>query len=145
MTSYNFIGVSGSTLVDWSDPSGWAQGSVPNSTSADVVFSNIPFTPFSQCIIASSENFAVDSVSVGASLLSITGSLSVTNAFTVTSGGVLAIGGSLTAGSLSLSGSASGFAIGGTGTITITGQSGRDDDNGWELQQYRGDAAGGCR
>jgi len=41
MTTYAFIGKASSHSVNWNDPSVWAGGVFPNSSTADVVFPKI--------------------------------------------------------------------------------------------------------
>jgi hypothetical protein len=93
--------VSGTQYANWSDPSVWSGGVVPNGPSVDVVTS--PSPPGYQTALISiqaSESFAVNSMSFAGQVLDLFGSLSVANAFSLgPPGGVDMDGGSLSVGS----------------------------------------------
>jgi hypothetical protein len=124
MTTYNFIGKASSQSVNWNDPSVWAGGVFPNSSTADVVFPKITtsggniYTSF--VTISNAQSYSANTVSITDNYLLLGGTLSVTNAVNVVTGGAIDVtGGTLSAGSLSLA--ADSFGLQGSGQVDVAG------------------------
>jgi hypothetical protein len=102
MTTYNFIGKASSQSVNWNDPSVWAGGVFPNSSTADVVFPKITtsdgniYTSF--VTISNAQSYSANTVSITDNYLLLGGILSVTSAVNVMTGGEIDVtGGTLSA------------------------------------------------
>ena len=123
MTTYTFQPTTTEQFVDWSDPSVWVGGVVPDGASADVVFPVVTLsggdgTDYSFVSIASDESYSVDSVSLAQNFLTIDGDLTVATDFDVQAGGEIDMGGgTLDADTLENAGSD----IQGPGQINTTG------------------------
>ena len=124
MTTYAFIGKASSQSVNWNDPSVWAGGVFPNSSTADVVFPKITtsggniYTSF--VTISNAQSYSANTVGITDNYLLLCGTLSVTNAVNVMTGGEINInGGDLSAGSLSLA--ADSFGLQGFGQVHVVG------------------------
>ena len=124
MTTYTFIGKANSQSVNWNDPSVWAGGVFPNSSTADVVFPKITtsggniYTSF--VTISNAQSYSANTVSITDNDLELGGTLSVTNTVNVMTGGEINIsGGDLSAGSLSLAADSNGLQ--GFGQVDVAG------------------------
>jgi len=124
MTTYNFIGKASSQSVNWNDPSVWAGGVFPNSSTADVVFPKITtsdgniYTSF--VTISNAQSYSANTVSITDNYLLLGGILSVTSAVNVMTGGEIDVtGGTLSAGSLSLA--AASYDLQGFGQVDVAG------------------------
>jgi hypothetical protein len=115
-----------SLVVDWGDGSFWAQGAVPNGPDAEVAFAP-PSLGNTAVNILAGQSFAVKSVSVSASWLSVVGALSVSDFLTVSSGirvdGILRESGSLSMGGGTVTAGqlVNGGGIAGRGQILVVG------------------------
>jgi hypothetical protein len=139
MTTYTFIGKASSTFVYWDDPSVWAGGVFPNSSTADVVFPKITTSGgdiyTSTVYIAVAQSYSANTVSITDNYLELDGTLSATNAVNITTGAYINLDplGVLSAGSLSLEADSELF---GSGQVNVAGtisNAGRISDAGLTL------------
>lgn len=120
MTDYTFRPTASAEFVNWSNPSIWEGGVVPNSPDADVDFPTVTETNSGQPYISfvsiqAGESFAVHSVALRDYLL-IYGSLSVSGNLTQYANGEIDMsGGTLTAGTINNDG----YDIQGDGRIIV--------------------------
>jgi hypothetical protein len=140
MTTYTFQPTTTNQLVDWSDPTVWIGGVVPDGPSVEVVFPVVTFsgggTDTSTVSIASHESYSVDSVSLASNSLTIAGDLTVAADFANQAGGGIDVQGSLTVaadfanqGGIQMGGGTldaatlenDGDGLGGDGQVTTTG------------------------
>lgn len=124
MSEYDLsIALADGTFIDWSSPSLWAGGQVPNDPSALVVFQPITGkTYFAE--IASGETFAANTLDMPAHHLLLSGTLNLQNALNVTgqSAEVDLYDGTLSAASIHLAGAPYWRGIVGVGHVTVGGQ-----------------------
>jgi FG-GAP-like repeat len=103
MTTYTFNPNSTMQFVNWSDPSVWVGGVVPNDPSGDVVISTGgPYGLF----LTETETYTINSLAISHNDLLLDGNLTVTHDFNISAGEIdlgfdgSAAGGSLSVGSL---------------------------------------------
>ncbi len=122
MSPYIFQPTTTDQFFDWSDPTIWIGGAIPDVPSAEVVIqAGAPsggITETSFISIASDESYSVDSVQLASDFLTIDGDLTVAADFAIQAGGAIDMeGGTLDVGTLENDGSD----IQGYGQLTATG------------------------
>ncbi len=106
MTNYVFDASPNNNEVDWSNPSSWYGGVVPDSADAQVIIPTVTFTNgggvyTSFITIESGESYAVQSVTISNNYLSLIGNLSISGALDLQTGSEIDLaGGTLSFGSL---------------------------------------------
>jgi hypothetical protein len=123
--TYIFTPLSYTTSVDWSNPSIWAGGIVPNASNAAVEILASTLAPngpayYSTITVSNGESYSVDSLSLASNELAIQGSLSVAGMLTIQQDAVqptaLGVSGTLSAGSIINDGQ-----VNGGGLIQVSG------------------------
>jgi hypothetical protein len=121
MTTYTFKPNSSTQFVNWTDPSSWTNGVVPNSPDADVVFPAIfsngqPYASF----VSTNAAITVNSISLTGNYILVNSSLSVLHDTAVQAGGEIDMhsGGTFSTGTLENNG----YDIQGTGQVNVSGQ-----------------------
>ena len=164
MTTYTLNGTPGQ--YNWSDPTSWVGGVVPNAPDGDVVFPVVTMTstgqPVTSRVQITSGAYAIRSLAVNADELDVFGgSLAVIGAVSVMPTGSLEVGVPVTVGSLSnqgtISGNGAAAQLTSTGAVTNSAAWGRSGSiptcsrrapprsaspGGHQLHQYRD--GGGC-
>ncbi len=106
VTNYVFDANPNNNEVDWSNPSSWYGGIVPDSADAQVIIPTVTFTNgggvyTSFITIESGESYAVQSVTISNNYLSLIGNLSISGALDLQTGSEIDLaGGTLSFGSL---------------------------------------------
>src|SRR5262249_49883500 len=102
MTTTTFIPKSSTQSVNWTDPTIWSTGVVPNDPAIDVVIPTTALVSNGQpyvSTITETGTFAAGSVLIANNTLNINGSLAVTGAFNLSTGANVSVGSSLSVGS----------------------------------------------
>jgi hypothetical protein len=121
MTTYTFTTTGSTQFVDWSNPSAWIGGVVPNSADADVVFPTVTILSTGDVyhsFVSVTSPVTVNSISLTNNYLLTYSTLSVANAVAINHGGEIDMyGGSLSAGSVQNNGND----IQGDGQVHVSG------------------------
>jgi hypothetical protein len=124
MTEYDLsAALADGTFIDWSSPSLWANGQVPDNSAALVVFQPIADKTY-YVEIAAGESYKIGTLDMPAHHLLLSGSLAVKDGINVTaeSAEIDLFDGNLTAGSIHLAGADFWRGITGVGSVTVSGQ-----------------------
>jgi hypothetical protein len=127
MTTCTFIAKSSTQFVNWSDPSVWSGGVVPNGSGVDVVIPTITTGSNGQIynsFLTEDGTYTISSLAISNNDLLLNGNLTVLHNVTVLTGGDILLGfnfGSPATGSLSVASLDNSGAVGGRGSINSSG------------------------
>lgn len=100
MTIYTFVAKSSTPYVNWSNPSIWSGGIVPNDPNADVVIPNTNYASSNEPFYSTIEStgvYSIASLSIADNTINVdSGQLSISGALSLQSGGEISLGSAVT-------------------------------------------------